>query len=52
VPQPIAIGWDGVSWTFCSGWPQTAGFPTPEVARISGLSHCALPCPNIGCIPV
>jgi hypothetical protein len=37
----LAIGWDGVSWNFSLGWPQTIIFLISAcwVARITGMSH-------------
>jgi hypothetical protein len=39
-PHPV-IGWDGVSWIFCTGWPWTAILQVSAswVARITDLSH-------------
>jgi hypothetical protein len=43
-PRPV-IGWNGVSHSFCPGQPQTKTCPisVSQVARITGLSHCAQP---------
>jgi hypothetical protein len=40
-PSPAFIGWDGISQTFCLGWPQTV-FLLISVswgARIIGMTH-------------
>jgi hypothetical protein len=39
--QARLIGWDGVSLTFCWGWPQTAILliSASRVSEISGMSH-------------
>jgi hypothetical protein len=41
MPLHPAIGWDWVSQTFCSGWPQTLILPisASQVIRITGVSH-------------
>jgi hypothetical protein len=38
---PAFIGWDGVSLTFCLGWPQTMIFliSASQVAGITGANH-------------
>jgi hypothetical protein len=35
-----AIDWDGVSWTFCLGWPQTSVLLS--ASQVAGLSHPSL----------
>jgi hypothetical protein len=40
----VTIGWDGILWTFCLGWPQTTillilAF---QVSKITGVSHQCL----------
>jgi hypothetical protein len=37
------IGWDGISRTFCLGWPQTMILliSTCQVATITGMNHRA-----------
>jgi hypothetical protein len=40
IPSRPIIGWDGVSWTFCWGWPGTTILPisASQVARITSVS--------------
>jgi hypothetical protein len=45
IPLYLAIGWDGVLWTFCPGWPQTgilqifASLGLQAWATMSGLLY-------------
>jgi hypothetical protein len=47
MPPCPAIGWDGISWTFCLGLTSNGGTPDlccPQpVARITDLSHHTQP---------
>jgi hypothetical protein len=37
----LTIGWDGISWNFWLGWPQTVILPisASHVVRITGVNH-------------